>query len=43
MFNNELLEIIPEFNLIKDSDLKKKTIKVWEVALKAGGWKISYL
>ena len=43
MFNNELLEIIPEFNLIKDSDLKKKTIKVWEIALKDGGWKIADL
>ena len=43
MFKDELLEIIPEFNLIKDLDLKKKTIKVWEIALKAGGWKIADL
>ncbi|MEA3485799.1 MAG: HD domain-containing protein [Candidatus Aerophobetes bacterium] len=35
----ELLELIPEFNLIEDSKLREKTLKVWEVALEAGGWK----
>lgn len=33
-----LLEIVPEFNLIKDPDLREKTIHVWEVALERGGW-----
>lgn len=39
----ELLELIPEFNLIEDSDLREKTIKVWEIALKAGGWEMKDL
>jgi len=39
----ELLELIPEFNLIEDSDLKEKTLKVWETALKTGGWKVKDL
>jgi len=34
----DLLKFIPEFNLIKDSDLKEKVLKVWEIALKAGNW-----
>jgi len=39
----ELLELIPEFNLIEDSDLKEKTLKVWEITLKAGGWELKDL
>jgi hypothetical protein len=35
-----LLKFIPEFNLIKDSDLKEKVLKVWEIALTTGGWEI---
>ena len=30
----KLLELIPEFNMINDSDLKERTIRVWEKALK---------
>ena len=36
----DLLKFIPEFNLIKDSDLKEKVLKVWEIALAAGGWEV---
>jgi len=39
----ELLELIPEFNLIEDSDLKEKILKVWEIALTAGGWEVKDL
>ena len=39
----DLLKYIPEFNLIKDSDLKEKVLKAWEVALTAGGWEIKDL
>ena len=34
----DLLKFIPEFNLIKDSDLKEKVLKVWDIAFKAGNW-----
>lgn len=34
----KLLSLIPEFELIKDSDLRKKTIRVWQEAVKRGGW-----
>jgi putative nucleotidyltransferase with HDIG domain len=34
----DLLKFIPEFNLIKDLDLKEKVLKVWDIALKAGNW-----
>ncbi len=33
-----LLELMPEFDLIQDAELKEKTIKVWEVAMARGGW-----
>ena len=39
----DLLKFIPEFNLIKDSDLKEKVLKVWENALTAGDWEIKDL
>ena len=39
----DLLKFIPEFNLIKDSDLKEKVLKVWNIALAAGGWEVSNL
>jgi len=39
----DLLKYIPEFNLIKDSDLKEKVLKAWEIALTAGGWGIKDL
>jgi putative nucleotidyltransferase with HDIG domain len=36
---NELLKLIPEFDLINDSDLKGKTLRVWIKALKVRGMK----
>ena len=39
----DLLKFIPEFNLIEDSDLKEKILKVWDIALAAGGWEVSDL
>jgi putative nucleotidyltransferase with HDIG domain len=32
------LELIPEFDLIQDPDLREKTLQVWEAALEEGGW-----
>jgi putative nucleotidyltransferase with HDIG domain len=34
----ELLRIMPEFKLIKDSKIREKTIKVWIEAMKKSGW-----
>jgi putative nucleotidyltransferase with HDIG domain len=39
----DLLKFIPEFNLIKNTDLKEKVLKVWEIALKAGNWEVKEL
>ena len=39
----DLLKFIPEFNLIKDLDLREKVLKVWEIALTAGGWEMKDL
>lgn len=33
-----LLELVPEFDLIQDADLREKCLKAWEAALKEGGW-----
>ena len=33
-----LFELIPEFNLIEDADLREKTIETWETAMEEGGW-----
>lgn len=41
--NPKLLSIIPEFELIKDSSLREKTIHVWQEAIKRGGWKMEDL
>jgi len=38
-----ILKIIPEFDLIEDIDLRERTLEVWNIALKAGGWDISDL
>jgi putative nucleotidyltransferase with HDIG domain len=32
------LELVPEFNLIQDPDLREKTIQTWEAAMERGGW-----
>jgi len=41
--NQDLLTILPEFNLIKNKDLRQKTIAVWQEAIERGGWKLSDL
>jgi putative nucleotidyltransferase with HDIG domain len=33
-----LLELVPEFELIQDQELKEKTIQVWETAMQRSGW-----
>ncbi len=33
-----LLELIPEFDLIQDADLREKCLKTWEAAMEEGGW-----
>ena len=33
-----LLELVPEFELIEDEELKEKTIQVWQAAMERGGW-----
>jgi putative nucleotidyltransferase with HDIG domain len=33
-----LLELMPEFELIQDEELREKTIQVWEVAMERSGW-----
>ncbi len=35
---DKLLELIPEFNEIKNPDLRDKTIKAWTMAMEKGGW-----
>jgi putative nucleotidyltransferase with HDIG domain len=37
---NEIIDLLPEINDIKDENLRKKVISVWEEAIKQGGWKI---
>jgi putative nucleotidyltransferase with HDIG domain len=34
----KLLELVPEFDLIQDEELREKTIRVWEAAMKRSGW-----
>jgi putative nucleotidyltransferase with HDIG domain len=40
---DELLALIPEFDLIKDVDLREKTIQTWETAMAEGGWTLADL
>ena len=40
---DNLLKIIPEFDLIKNEELREKTINVWIEAIERGGWKIADL
>lgn len=37
---NEIIQLIPEFNLIADEELREKTINVWQDAISQGGWTI---
>jgi putative nucleotidyltransferase with HDIG domain len=39
----ELTQLIPEFNMIEDDDLRDRTIAVWEEALELGGWTLDQL
>jgi putative nucleotidyltransferase with HDIG domain len=41
--SEELVELIPEFDLIQDPDLRQKCIKTWEEAMKRGGWSVADL
>ncbi|MBU1628102.1 HD domain-containing protein [bacterium] len=41
--SKKLMDLMPEFKLIKDKELQKKTLMVWEAACKEGGWKIDEL
>jgi putative nucleotidyltransferase with HDIG domain len=41
--SEELLELIPEFDLIADAGLRDKCIKVWEEGMKRGGWRVQDL
>ena len=34
----KIVETIPEIDLIKDADLREKTLQVWEDAITTGGW-----
>lgn len=35
---SRILELVPEFNLIQDPDLREKCLQTWEAALEEGGW-----
>jgi putative nucleotidyltransferase with HDIG domain len=39
----DLIKIFPEFNLIKNKELREKTIAVWQEAIERGGWKVADL
>ena len=39
----KLFELIPEFEQIKNSDLKEKTVNCWIEALEMGGWQVEDL
>lgn len=39
----ELLHMIPEFDLIQDMELRERTIVTWETAMEEGGWTLEDL
>lgn len=39
----KLLSLIPEFELIKNSELRERTIRVWKEAIDRGGWQMEDL
>ena len=39
----ELLKLLPEFGLIKNAELRERTLKVWDEAVKKSGWTIDDL
>jgi putative nucleotidyltransferase with HDIG domain len=38
-----LLELMPEFDLIEDPNLRESTIQAWEAAMERGGWTLDDL
>jgi len=40
---SKLLTLMPEFQLFQDEDLKQKTVRVWEEAMKKGDWEMEDL
>ena len=40
---DELMELIPEFRLIQDGDLRQNTLAVWQEAAETGGWSVDNL
>jgi len=41
--SDDLVELIPEFDLIQDPELREKCIKTWEEGMKQGGWRVADL
>jgi hypothetical protein len=39
----ELMDLVPEFGLIENSDLRDRTLAVWQEALETGGWSVDEL
>ncbi|MBN1259746.1 MAG: HDIG domain-containing protein [Anaerolineae bacterium] len=39
----ELLELIPEFDLIEDPELRENTLRAWELGMTEGGWTLDDL
>ncbi len=40
---SDLITLIPEFNEIRDQDLRTRTLAVWQEALETGGWSLDDL
>jgi putative nucleotidyltransferase with HDIG domain len=40
---SDIISLFPEISQIKNEDLKKKVISVWEEAIEQGGWKVKDL
>ena len=40
---SDLTDLIPEFNLIYDDDLRRRVLAVWSEAMQFGGWAIEDL
>ena len=41
--HKELIEILPEFELIKDDDLRLQCLQVWDEVMTTGGWSMEDL
>ena len=40
---SDLSDLVPEFDLIQDADLRAKCVRVWEAAIQQGGWTVEDL